>query len=123
RGTDLGRREGLVGERRERHRTATRLLGQRQRPPLVHADRERRRPGRLERVVPDLFERRRGVVRTGEAQRCRGRVGRVRQRRWFVPGGVRRLRRDGGEGGGEEVRGLGRRVQLDRAGRHLVQPA
>lgn len=57
----MGPRFAPLGERRERDPAAARVVGRRERPHLVHAD-HRPRSRRLERLVPELVERRRELV-------------------------------------------------------------
>ena len=105
---------------RERDPAAPRVVGRRERPHLVHADRGRRRPRRLERLVPKLGEWRCELVLPGEDQRRPRRRGRV-HRRERLRRDLRGLRRDRGDEHGQDRRHLGRGVQLHGPRRQLVQ--
>ena len=116
---DVEPRCAPLGERRERDPATARVVGRRKRPHLVHADR-RPRSRRLERLVPELVERRRKLVLPGEDQRRARRRGRLHRRR-RLRRDLRGLRRDRGDEHGQDGRHLGRGVQLHGPRRQLVQ--
>lgn len=108
-----------LDRRRRRDRSAARRPS-RDRAALVHADCRRRQRGRVERLVPELDRRRAGLVGAGQDLR---RARRSDGLRWAqrLRRGLRGLRRDRRHQRGQDIRHVGRRLQLHGPGRHLVQ--
>ena len=111
RGPHVERGLAALGRRRGRDRPAARGA-RRDGSALVHADRRRRRSGRVERLVPQL---RRTAARTlvGASQDLRRarRSGRLR-RAERLRRGLWGLRRDRRHERGQDIRHVGRRLQL-----------
>ena len=105
---DMECRRRIVPRRRERDRAPARIVGRRQCPLVVHADRRRRQPGCVERLVQELVEWRPELVLARQARR---RLGRRRQSRLHqrerVRRDLRRLRRGRGHEHRKDVCDLG----------------